>query len=218
MATEPETQRRYRGETAEERRAGRRERLVEAAIELIGTGGYRETTIREICREAGLNERYFYEAFSGREGMLAAAYDEVIARVSEAVLASLSDGEAPPEARIRAGFGAFVNALADDPRLARIQLFEVVGVSEELEQRRHAVMAMFAGQIRSVSLEIDPSLDGLPDSTTDAAANLVVGGVNELVIQWVQGRTNASRDELVDGITEVSLALIAGLSAARSGA
>lgn len=215
MPRQVEAQRRYRGESAEQRRAGRRSRFVEAAIEQVGRHGYRDTPIRAVCREAGLNERYFYEAFSGREAMLAAAYEEVIRRVSRAVIAAVTDPAQSPRTRIRAGFEAFVGTLAADRRLARIQLFEIVGVSAELDARRRDVMAMFAGLIRSVSLELDPSLEQLPSPVTDSAADMVVGGVHELVVQWIQGESALSQEELVDGMTAVSLALVSGLGAGR---
>ena len=52
-------------------------RRIEAGIELFGTRGYANTPVKAICEEAGLTERYFYEAFDDREDLL----DEIFTAV-----------------------------------------------------------------------------------------------------------------------------------------
>jgi hypothetical protein len=47
----------YHGKTADERRAARRLRLVEAAIELFGTQGFRATSARAVLRQASAHRR-----------------------------------------------------------------------------------------------------------------------------------------------------------------
>jgi hypothetical protein len=48
---------RYGGASADERRTARRERLLDAAFESLGRGGWRETTVRGVCETAGLKPR-----------------------------------------------------------------------------------------------------------------------------------------------------------------
>ncbi len=62
----PTRERRYGGKTTTERRAERRERLLDAGLALFGTQGFATVTIEALCAEAGLNPRYFYEQFSRR--------------------------------------------------------------------------------------------------------------------------------------------------------
>jgi AcrR family transcriptional regulator len=68
----------WRGVSATERTAERRERLIEAALEVFATRGYSASTVRDVCREAGLTERYFYESFRNREALLAALADRIV--------------------------------------------------------------------------------------------------------------------------------------------
>ena len=70
--------RRYRGITASERRAQRRERLLQAGLELFGTQGYASTSIRAVSAEASMNSRYFYESFSSREDLLYYVYERIV--------------------------------------------------------------------------------------------------------------------------------------------
>jgi AcrR family transcriptional regulator len=55
VATRP-----YRGVPADDRRAGRRARLLSAGLELLGSEGYSGTTVRGVCGRARLTPRYFY--------------------------------------------------------------------------------------------------------------------------------------------------------------
>src|SRR5882757_8998724 len=69
--------RRYRGSSAEERRAQRREQFLRAAVRVYGEEGYRRATVRAVCEAAGLTERYFYESFANSEALLVASFEAV---------------------------------------------------------------------------------------------------------------------------------------------
>jgi AcrR family transcriptional regulator len=81
-------ERRYGGKTATERRDERRERLLDAGLELFGTDGFAAVTIEALCAEAGLNPRYFYEQFATREELLGAVYERHVVAVLQTVQVS----------------------------------------------------------------------------------------------------------------------------------
>ncbi|MEJ5255846.1 MAG: helix-turn-helix domain-containing protein [Acidimicrobiales bacterium] len=78
----------HRGRTMRERRAQRRQALLDSALELFGTRGYAATSIEELCRTSNVSTRYFYEEFQNREDLLASLYEDLLARAWEAVLAA----------------------------------------------------------------------------------------------------------------------------------
>jgi AcrR family transcriptional regulator len=207
----PAVRGRYRGRSADERRALRRGQLIAAGVELVGTRGYAATTVRDVCRAAGLTERYFYESFPDREALLLEVYDEVIGRVASEVLKALDVNERDAVRRIRAGVAAFVGTLAGDARLARIQLFEVVGVSEAVEARRRAAMALFAGVLRTVAADLDPTLLHLPEALRTTAETMLVGACHEAVVDWSLTGAAVPVDDLVDRMTHVLVATLRGL-------
>src|SRR5215212_10332014 len=100
--------RRWRGRSASERTAERRERLIEAALEVFGSRGYSASTVRDVCREAGLTERYFYESFPNREALLGALADRIVDDSLEAVAAALADPGGDREGTVREALGRFV--------------------------------------------------------------------------------------------------------------
>ena len=65
----------WAGIPAEDRRAARRDRLLDAAFDLLGTEGWSATTVRGVCQAAQLNPRYFYESFPDLDALFVAVYD-----------------------------------------------------------------------------------------------------------------------------------------------
>ncbi|MGA8457871.1 MAG: TetR/AcrR family transcriptional regulator [Streptosporangiaceae bacterium] len=193
-----EPARRYRGITAAERQAERRERLMHAGLELFGTAGYARSSIRAVSAAASLNSRYFYESFTSREDLLYAVYQRIVTdiftRAAEAVR-----GEQTLEAQARAGLRAGWMAVTEDRRKARIVAIEVVGVSERLEtlrrQTRHALAQLTADQALKLAgglpLRLDPVI----------VTRFLMGGVVELLADWVNGDLHASTDEVVEHFT-----------------
>ena len=53
-------ERQFKGMSLTERKQARREKLIEAGIEAYGTHGFFSVTVKDICNEAKLTERYFY--------------------------------------------------------------------------------------------------------------------------------------------------------------
>ena len=68
---------RWGGRTGAERRAERRQQLIEAATEIWSESGWAAVTMRGVCARTGLNDRYFYEGFKTRDELLVAAWDGV---------------------------------------------------------------------------------------------------------------------------------------------
>ncbi|MEX2193839.1 MAG: TetR/AcrR family transcriptional regulator [Thermoleophilaceae bacterium] len=186
----------YAGVSAEDRRAGRRARLLEAGLDLVGSDGWQAAGVRAICSRARLTPRYFYESFENREALLVAIFDsiseEAAGRVVEAVVAAPEDAEA----KSRAAVESFVDLLVEDPRKARVMFVEAMGI-EALERRRHEVLRMFARLIRDQGREFYGRPAG-SDRILDTTAFLLAGGLAELLLAWLDGELSSSRDELVD--------------------
>jgi AcrR family transcriptional regulator len=190
----------YAGRTLLQRRADRRERLIAAGLQEIGTNGYSATSVKDVCATAGLTERYFYEQFADREAILTAVFEHVIAIVSESAFLAATAAAPTESARVRAGLRGFLSALSEDPRRARVQLIEVVGQSPELERIRFEAMQTFASFIETTATELDPSRSYGSSSRGHAIVMALVGGTNHLAVEWTLGDLEMELDELVDAI------------------
>ena len=194
----------YGGVSADDRRAERRSRLIEAGLELLGERGWAGTTVRGVCAEAGLSERYFYESFGDRDRLLAAIFDRVATEAAGAIVAAIEAAPHDADAKARAAIDAFVRLLAEDPRRARAMLVESLS-NEALLERRAEAFRSFAALIS----EEAQSFFG-PDAVEEVDAELtsvaLVGGLAELVVRWLDGSLAVSRERLVDHCAKLFVA------------
>lgn len=184
----------------------RRQMLVHAAFELLGSEGWAGTSVRAVCRKTGLNPRYFYESFHSLDDLVVAVYDEVVDQLTSAVSAAVDAAVGGPPTKVRAALDATVRFIDEDRRRGRILYVEALG-NEALNRRRletgHRMVEM-VGRDATSGRRLPPIAG--PIGTMLAA--IYVGGVTELLISWLDDRIPVSRDELV----EHSAAMILGLA------
>ncbi|PYI39285.1 hypothetical protein CVS30_04770 [Arthrobacter psychrolactophilus] len=211
----------YSGQRSEDRMLERYGRLVTAGIEVFGTMGYTAAKVKTICQNAGLSERYFYESFSCKEQLLTTVYDHLASELMRQVLESLRVRGMTLLNAVNAGMATVVNFMLDDPRHAQIILVEIVGVSPELETKRHVSMTNFAAESQRLLLllgGVDP--EGAPDGKApdESLAEVfefarltgisMVGGVNNMLLDALRCGTTANTER----ITNAAFALICNAS------
>lgn len=194
----------YRGVSAEERIAARRERLLEAALQEYGERGFAHTGVKDVCRTAGLTDRYFYESFADGEELLVAVFDRaterLLALVGEAVMAA----PARPEAQARAAIEAFVRALAADPAAARVVFVEAAAAGGRAERRMRTTLRRFAALVAATARPY--VAERLSDSTLELGALSLVGAIERVMIEWQDGELEVSVDEIIEHLVAMFLA------------
>ncbi|HSS09873.1 MAG TPA: TetR/AcrR family transcriptional regulator [Acidimicrobiales bacterium] len=192
----------YRGLTPDERRAARRQRLLDAGLTSFGTVGYGATTIERLCSDAGVTPRHFYDEFPSREALLAAVYDDAIRFTREATRAALAATQ-DPGSRTRAAIEGFVHAMCDDPRRARVLCIEGVRISAEFERHRRQVIQTFA-----TLMEARARRHAVSDGVTQPRFRpmVLLGVVHELVIEWVLSADPPPIEQLIDELAEIWIA------------
>lgn len=199
----------WRGVSADERQAQRRQQLVDAGLEVIGTQGWANTTVRAVCRAAGLTERYFYQAFDERDALLIAVYDQVVADGVAVVLQAIGTAPRSFAATVRAVIAAGVDFVTDDPRRGRLLAVES---DPRLQRRRQQAMRQQAALIARLGTE---RFGARTPDVLDAQLNALaaVGALVEIGTAYLSGGLELSRERLVDHLTQVVLAA-SGVSSA----
>jgi AcrR family transcriptional regulator len=197
----------YGGRSADQRRSERRRRLIDAALDIWGDQGWAAVTMRGVCATAGLTDRYFYENFADRDALLVAVWDQTLTDVLAGVVQAMAQAPPEPRPQVRAALDAFVHTVAEDPRKARIGFGAHAG-SPALEQRRHDAIQTFArlmvekahdwrrvGEIDEIALHVN--------------ALIAVGGLAELVSNWLAGSLPIDADQLIEHATNAAVPLVA---------
>jgi AcrR family transcriptional regulator len=205
QAAPTSTPRLYRGLSAAERHAQRRQRLLEAGLELFGTDGYAATSIRAISAAASLNSRYFYESFSSREDLLFHVYQRIVQDLATAIIEATATA-ATVEEQSLGGLRASWAILTGDRRKARVLVIEVVGVSDRLErvrrENRHAMADILMRNALSLAGE-DVQLSMNPVLTSRA----MMGASMDLLVDWIHGDVETSTQEIVENLTKMFTAV-----------
>src|SRR5205807_4893729 len=164
-----------------------------------------------ICRRAGLSDRYFYGSFRDSGELFAAVFDRATTHLFQLVATALSSAPPEPEAQSRAVIEAYVRALADDPRLARVVFVEAPSAGPEVERHMRETLRRFARLIEAGASPYLP--DGMAPEAVRFGAISLVGAIERLMTEWQDGELGLSVDEIIDYLVGMLLmfARVAGM-------
>ncbi|MGV0789885.1 TetR/AcrR family transcriptional regulator [Mycolicibacterium sp. XJ2] len=185
---------RWAGVPLTDRRAERRTQLIDAAFRLFGDGGETAVSVRSVCRECGLNTRYFYESFADTDDLLGAVYDQVSAQLTEAIEGAMSQAGESLRARTRAGIAAVLGFSSEDPRRGRV-LFTDARSNPVLAARRAATQDLLREGVLAEGWQLHPDSDPI---AAQVGAAMYTGAMGELAQQWLTGRLGTDLDAVVD--------------------
>jgi AcrR family transcriptional regulator len=185
----------YRGVSATDRRGQRRQRLIDAGLELFGTWGVAAVGIVDVCAEAGLTKRYFYENFASIDTLADAVFEHVtgnlVAQVAPAI--EVGAGRDP-----RPALTAYACALLSDPRVVR--LLAVESQSGPLKKYRDEFPT------RAVELWFTFATDDdalPPPQELRLKAYGFIGAAQQIGMAWLDGHLSLTIDEVVDQLVEL---------------
>ncbi|ASP37429.1 hypothetical protein CHH28_01475 [Bacterioplanes sanyensis] len=190
--------RRYAGLSQAQRRQQQQQQLIAAGIELFGRHGFRHTTVRGLCREAKLTDRYFYREFGSLERLLRAVYSDCMDRLYQQVYASVQPAAATTDATLlfRRTLQQFFQYMRDE-RIARICMIELEGVSDSMDQHYHSYIRSFAKLVLHTAQRLSAHQQPPTEHDLYLAMGLV-GAIRQMTTHWLQSGYNTPVETLVD--------------------
>ncbi|WP_433577097.1 TetR/AcrR family transcriptional regulator [Nocardia brasiliensis] len=206
--------RRIRGLDAEQRSAQRRSQLLDAATELFAEHSYSGTSIEQICQRAYVGTKGFYDHFDSKEACYLALLEQLTAQIQQRAAAGAAAAAdlGWPE-RAAAVVDAFVHAIADDPRLAKVTFGEAGGISPTVEKMRRS-NRRWAAAFLDREWAGEPAADPAVQRARLALALAGIGGMFELVADWLHHHDDG---EAPDGAETLSADLTAFLTVLHAG-
>ncbi len=164
--------------------SSQRERLLDAAVELVAERGAAKATIEAIVKRAGVSSVTFYECFRSKEECFVAAFDRAVEALRDEVRAALPPAASRQE-RVRAGLAALLAAIDAEPMRARLCFVE--------SQKDGPLMrARYEEALAATAEELDDSL-----------GEAIVGGLAWLVRERLELGGGGSLIDLLPEMTEV---------------
>jgi AcrR family transcriptional regulator len=148
-----------------------RRRILDGLAGALAYHGYEDTKITDIVELAGVSRPTFYELFESKDGCFAAAYEDGIERLEEAVGTAVGD-QRGREPRLNAGLNAGLDFLAANPELAHLLLVESLAAARPARLEHERTLARLASALRGPTLDLPPR-EVIPEES----ARLLAGGL-----------------------------------------
>ncbi len=198
----------YAGLSTEQRKLQRKQQFLKAALELFGTIGYRKATVRGICKQAKLTDRYFYESYSNLDALLMDIYEHCMTNLKSQILHTIKTeySQNGAEKAIIAGIDCYFKELEDN-RIARICMIELEGVSNEVNALYYRYINDFAMMLVGLTEQAFPNWSMDPKQKQVLAISLV-GAMRQAATNWLLTEEKMDRQTLVFSTSQLFLGLL----------
>jgi AcrR family transcriptional regulator len=193
----------YGGRSRQERAADRRDRILASALQLFGTRDYDNVTVAEVCTDARVSKRYFYEHFVDREDLARALQKEQNEWLLAGVVSAMPETPRTVEEMMRPAVHQLLTMLRANPTRAQVIYID----APRMETRRRGVLredAQFlAKMLRRVGAQAKERV------RYERMLLALVAGLSEVIIDWLSRGMTDDLDELADHLTAYCKAVLA---------
>ena len=205
-------ERQFKGLSLTERKEARREKLIEAGIATYGTHGFFSVTVKDVCNEAKLTERYFYESFKKSEELFQTVFLKMIGKMQTCLTQAVIMAAPEPKNMVTAGLSALLTAIKDDPRMARIIYIDAMLVQDLHNQATiQETLTQFDRIIQGFVMITMPNAPQSAEEISLMATGLN-GYVTHIIIRWVSEGFKQPLSEVLAACCAVFLSFIATTS------
>ncbi|MFL5906449.1 MAG: TetR/AcrR family transcriptional regulator [Solirubrobacterales bacterium] len=163
---------------------GARERILDAAVEVLKSDGYAGLTIAKVAEAAGESKPLVVYHYESKQGLVQAAGRAVAELITDEVLAAV-DGAATVEAVIR-GVAAGVERVLDrDERVARLY-FDLAAVSVVDPEIRRTIAEVNEQWRVVLTRLLTEASDGLPRARARVLTVMVIAGMQGMTLELIE--------------------------------
>ena len=198
---------------ADPARAGKRDAILRAAIDVFAERGYFNAQVADVARAAGIAAGTVYLYFRSKDDLLVSIFEKTMREAIEdgrAVVEPLED----PVDRLAAIARVHLDRMGRDRSLAVVFQVELRQSTKFMERFSSTLLREYLGVIRSIIVDGQKSGAFRKEINPTLAAKLFFGGLDEMATNWVLSRRKYSLVSEADAIVDL---FIGGVGAARKG-
>ncbi len=188
--------------TAEARRRDpdRRERILEAAADLVAERGYHEVGMTDIGAAAGITGSAIYRHFDGKSDVLVTMFDRVIDDLS-ADAAKIAESDAEPLEALRALIQGQMRFVVEDRTLAQVYYNEIANLPAQDRRRLRRKQLLY---LEEWVHQLAPLRPGVSDAELRARVHAAIGAIQS-VLRYHSGLATDQLEDLIAGSAELVL-------------
>ena len=185
-----------------------RERIFDAIARLTASGGYQALSLEDIAAAAAVSLQTFYSHFENKEEAFLATYEVGHSRAKAAVNRALAT-QTEWIGGVRAGILALLEFLASEPALAHLACVDILIAFPHVAGRVEEANATY-----TQLLDLDLAGGSPASSTPPFVSEAIVGGVFELLHDYILRDQTRRLPELADHVSYIVLTPFIGAEAA----
>ena len=161
---------------------GARERILDAALEVLKSDGYAGLSLAKVAARAGENKALISYHFGSRQGLVAAAARELGESITSEILDGLEDAQTVEEV-VHGALDGLWRLLERDARVARVYL-DLNAVSVVEDDVRTAIREIKARWRAELSRLLRGA--GVPPRRAGVGAGLLIAGNEGFSLDWLE--------------------------------
>lgn len=162
-----------------ESQAARRQRVIDAALDLGHAGGYDAVQIRDVARTAGVALGTIYRYFTSKDHLLAAAMVEWTADLEASTRRQDHQGESPADAVVGV-IRRVTRQMERDPRLASAMVLAATAPEPSVTECSNESTA-------AIQRALAAAMDGIDPQRRERTARVLAHVWNSSVLRWANG-------------------------------
>lgn len=189
----------------------REHRIIVGLAACVEAKGFAATTMADIAREAGVSKSALYVHFDSKLDCMLVLYERATAALHAALRATAERpdvAELPWRERTRSLLVTYLRAVASSPAFARSSYVDMQAAGDAALALRRKMVGAYVDLLAEFAEELRR---GAPDEVraVDRATILAAaGGVNEILLTYIERGAAADLPEAADDVTRFFVALL----------
>jgi AcrR family transcriptional regulator len=183
---------------------GARERILDAAIEVLKADGYAGLTFAKVAAGAGESKPLVAYHYGSKQGLVQAAGRAIAEMITEEVLAAV-DGTTTVESVIRGAIAGVETVLDQDERVARLY-FDLAAVSVVDPAIRGTITEVNENWRVVLTRLLTEASDGLPPPRARVLTVMLIAGMQGMTLERIERGQTPERKQALELFIQSALA------------
>lgn len=179
---------------------GRRQRILDAAADLVAERGYHEVGMTDIGAAAGITGSAIYRHFEGKSDVLVTMFDRVIDDLAGGA-ATIAESTTEPLLALRSLIQGQIRFVIDDRTLARVYYHEIASLPAEDRRRLRRKQRLYLEEWVHQLAALRP---GASDAELRARVHAAIGAIQS-VLRYHSGLAADQLEGVIADAAEVVL-------------